>query len=153
MKRYWIAVLGGLIFLSFAFPVWSCPFELPAVRASVKGQELVIELATTPETRSCGLSNRTSLPANRGMLFVSAEPEILTFWMKDTHIPLSIAFIDADNRIVSIQKMIPLQITVDHISPVPASYALEVNQGWFEENGIGVGDVVEFSLPFTLNIR
>ncbi len=103
--------------------------------------------------RSCGLSHRTSLPANRGMLFVYAEPEILTFWMKDTHIPLSIAFIDADNRIVSIQKMNPYPITTVYASPIPALYALEVNQGWFEEKGIGVGDVVEFSLPFTLNIR
>jgi hypothetical protein len=153
MKRYWIAVLGGLIFLSFAFPGWPCPFELPKVRALVKGHELSIELATTPETRSCGLSNRTSLQRNQGMLFVYAEPEILTFWMKDTHIPLSIAFIDADGRIVSVQKMIPLRITVDHISPVPAKYALEVNQGWFEENGVAIGDVLIFELTPALEIR
>ena len=87
------------------------------------------------------------------MLFVYAEPEILTFWMKDTHMPLSIAFIAADGRIVSIQKMIPLQITVDHISPVPAQYALEVNQGWFEENDVGVGDGLTFDLPPTLEVR
>jgi uncharacterized membrane protein (UPF0127 family) len=113
----------------------------------------MIELATTPESRSCGLSRRKSLPANRGMLFVYADPEILTFWMKDTHIPLSIAFIDADRRIVSIQKMIPLQINPDHISPVPAQFALEVNRGWFEENDVGIGDTLTFELPPTLEVR
>ena len=140
-------------FSLFRFPGWSCPYKLPTIQTNLKGHELTIELATTPETRSCGLSLRESLPTNRGMLFVYAEPEILTFWMKDTRIPLSIAFIDADGRIVSIQKMTPFLTSKHHESPVPALYALEVNQGWFEENGIGVGDVVEFSLPFTLNIR
>jgi hypothetical protein len=120
---------------------------------AVKGHDLTIELATTPEARSCGLSLRDSLPANRGMLFVYAEPEILTFWMKNTRMPLSIAFIDTAGRIVSIQKMNPLAITTIYASPVPALYALEVKQGWFEKNRIGVGDVVEFNLPITLNIR
>jgi len=87
------------------------------------------------------------------MLFVYAEPEILTFWMKNTRMPLSIAFVDNAGRIVSIQKMNPFPITTIYAAPVPALYALEVNQGWFEENGIGVGDVIEFNLPITLNIR
>ena len=99
------------------------------------------------------MSRRASLPSNRGMLFVYAEPDILTFWMKNTHIPLSIAFIAADGLIVSIQKMNPFPLTTVYASPVPALYALEVNQGWFDEKGIGVGDVVEFSLPITLDIR
>jgi len=153
LRRYLLAVLSVFILTLYSHPVWSCPFELPAVRAVIKGHELTIELATTPETRSCGLSLREALPKNQGMLFVYAEPEILTFWMKDTRIPLSIAFIDADRRIVSIQKMIPLQITPNHISPVPAQYALEVNQGWFEENGVAIGDVLRFNLPITLDIR
>ena len=153
MKRLWIAVLSGLIILSYTYSAWSCPFELPTVRVAVKGHDLTIELATTPEARSCGLSLRDSLPANRGMLFVYAEPEILTFWMKNTRMPLSIAFIDTAGRIVSIQKMNPFPPTTVYASPVPALYALEVNQGWFEENGVGVGDVVEFSLPITLDIR
>ncbi|MGB5421661.1 MAG: DUF192 domain-containing protein [Desulfobacterales bacterium] len=148
-----IVVLIGIIFTFPADQGWSCPFELPTVRVAVKGHDLTIELATTPETRSCGLSHRESLPTNRGMLFVYAEPEILTFWMKNTRMPLSIAFIDTDGRIDSIQKMNPLPTATVYASPVPALYALEVNQGWFEENGVGVGDVVEFNLPITLNIR
>ena len=87
------------------------------------------------------------------MLFVYAEPEILTFWMKNTRMPLSIAFIDAAGRVVGIQKMNPFPTTTVYASSVPALYALEVNQGWFEENGVGVGDVVEFVLPITLDIR
>jgi uncharacterized membrane protein (UPF0127 family) len=148
-----IAVLIGIIFIFPSNPAWSCPFELPTLQVAVKGHDLTIELATTPEARSCGLSLRDNLPANRGMLFVYAEPEILTFWMKNTRMPLSIAFIDTASRIVSIQKMNPFPITTVYESPVPALYALEVNQGWFEENGVGVGDAVEFRLPITLDIR
>jgi len=153
LKPHWFAILFGIIFVFPANPAQACPFELPTIRATVKGYELTIELATTPETRSCGLSQRARLPANRGMLFIYAEPEILTFWMKNTRMPLSIAFIDATGRVVSVQKMNPFPTTMVYASPVPALYALEVNQGWFEENGIGVGDVVEFILPITLNIR
>jgi hypothetical protein len=148
-----IGVLIGLVLTFPTNPAWACPFELPEVRVVVKGHVLTIELATTPEARSCGLSLRDSLPANRGMLFVYAEPEILTFWMKNTRMPLSIAFIDTAGRIASIQKMNPFPLTTVYASPVPVLYALEVNQGWFEENGVGVGDVVEFNLPVTLDIR
>jgi hypothetical protein len=148
-----IVVLIGIMFTFSADQGWACPFELPTIRVAVKGHDFTIELATTPEARSCGLSHRDSLPTNRGMLFVYAEPDILTFWMKNTRMPLSIAFIDTAGRIVSIQKMNPLAITTIYASPVPALYALEVKQGWFEKNRIGVGDVVEFNLPITLNIR
>lgn len=153
LKSHWIEIFFGLTLLFFTHSVWPCPFELPTVRVAVKGHDLTIELATTPEARACGLSHRASLTANRGMLFVYAEPEILTFWMKNTRMPLSIAFIDAAGRIVSIQKMNPFPTTTVYASPVPALYALEVNQGWFEENGIAIGDVVDFNLPITLNIR
>ena len=153
LKLSLIAVLIGIIFSFPADSALACPFELSTVQVVVKGHELTIELATTPEARSCGLSLRDSLPENRGMLFVYAEPEILTFWMKNTRMPLSIAFIDAAGRIVSIQKMNPFPTTTVYTSSVPALYALEVNQGWFEENGVGVGDFIEFNLPITLNIR
>ena len=153
LKPLWFAILFGIIFVFPGNPAIACPFELSTIQVVVKGHDLNIELATTPETRSCGLSLRDSLPENRGMLFVYAEPEILTFWMKNTRMPLSIAFIDAAGRIVSIQKMNPFPITTIYASPLPALYALEVNQGWFEENGVGVGDDLEFNLPVTLDIR
>ena len=153
LKPLWFAILFGITFAFPDNPAQACPFELPTVQVVVKGRVLTIELAITPEARSCGLSLRDSLPENRGMLFVYAEPEILTFWMKNTRMPLSIAFIDTAGRIVSIQKMNPFPLTTVYASPVPSLYALEVNQGWFEENGVGVGDVLEFNLPITLNIK
>ena len=153
LKHYCLAALIGAVLILPANAVQACPLELSTVQVVVKGHDLTIELATTPEARSCGLSLRDSLPANRGMLFVYADPKILTFWMKNTRIPLSIAFIDANGRIVGIQKMNPFPTTTVYASPVPALYALEVNQGWFEENGVGVGDVLEFNLPITLNIK
>ena len=153
MKRFWLVVLSIFILIFCSPPLWACPFELPTVRVTVNSHELIIELATTPETRSCGLSLRSKLPANRGMLFAYNEPEILTFWMKNTHIPLSIAFIDYAGGIVDIQKMNPLLVNINYISPIPVSFALEVNQGWFEDNDIGIGDKLIFDFPATLEIR
>ncbi len=73
--------------------------------------------------------------------------------MKDTFIPLSIAYLDDYGQIFSIQDMVPLQTDPQYPSVHPAAYALEVNQGWFSRHGIGVGDVVEMKLPLVLNIR
>jgi hypothetical protein len=72
---------------------------------------------------------------------------MLSFWMKNTRIPLSIAFIDQQGRIVDIQDMEPFSLRT-RVSARPAQYALEVNQGWFKKNGIDVGDSVH--LPFTV---
>ena len=76
------------------------------------------------------------------MLFVFDQAQTLSFWMKDTLIPLSIAYINAEGRIVDIQDMQPLDET-SHPSAEPALYALEVNQGFFAERGVTVGDMVE----------
>ncbi len=108
-----------------------------------------LELATTPEERRRGLSNRTSLPADAGMLFVYEEERVLSFWMKDTLIPLDIVFIDWERRIVDIQTMVPEpdvgmgDLTV-YPSAEPAMYALEVNAGVAAELGLTVGMVVGF---------
>ena len=73
--------------------------------------------------------------------------------MKDTHIPLSIAFLDDSGLILSIHQMTPMQTDERYRSLQPVRYALEVNQGWFAENGIGVGDLVEMKLPVVIEIR
>jgi uncharacterized membrane protein (UPF0127 family) len=73
--------------------------------------------------------------------------------MKDTSIPLSIAFIDDAGRILSIQKMAPFQTEARYRSPGPVRYALEVNQGWFENHGVSIGDTVGMELPGSLDIR
>ena len=104
--------------------------------------ELTVELARTTAERSIGLMFRESLSEDRGMLFVYPEETETSFWMKDTFIPLSIAFIGEDGAILDIQDMKPLSREL-HRPPGPYRYALEVNQGWFGRNGFAVGDRVE----------
>ncbi len=105
-------------------------------------EELTVELARTPAERRRGLMFREELPENRGMLFVFPNDTQAGFWMKDTLIPLSIAFIAADGAIVDIQRMEPLSLEL-HSPGALYRYALEVNQGWFQEHGFGPGDGVE----------
>ncbi|WP_273843530.1 DUF192 domain-containing protein [Rubrobacter calidifluminis] len=100
------------------------------------------EIADTGPEREKGLMYRTSMPENHGMLFVFDHPAVLRFWMKNTLIPLSVAFIDSKGRIVDIQSMEPRTETV-HSSKKPARYALEMNQGFFRKHHIEVGDRVE----------
>jgi uncharacterized membrane protein (UPF0127 family) len=104
---------------------------------------LSIEVADTPEERSVGLMNRESLPENAGMLFDFGGETNSGFWMRNTLLPLSIAFVAADGTILHIEDMQP-QTEDLHFSPTQYRYAIEVNQGWFSENGISVGDSVHF---------
>jgi uncharacterized membrane protein (UPF0127 family) len=104
--------------------------------------EMEVEIADSPNEQTQGLSERTELAGDAGMLFVFKQEQLASFNMRDTFIPLSIAFIDAEGRIVDIQDMQPLT-EGPYRSAAPFQYALEVNQGFFAERGIGVGDVVE----------
>ncbi len=101
---------------------------------------LSVEMATTAESWRIGLSDRLSLDENAGMLFVFDRDDLWSFWMRGTSIPLSIAFIAADGRIVDIQNMMPFDETL-HTSARPARMALEVNQAFYAKNGIAVGDL------------
>jgi uncharacterized membrane protein (UPF0127 family) len=109
-------------------------------------EELTVELARTPAERSRGLMSREELPEDHGMLFVFPEDTTTSFWMKDTVIPLSIAFIAADGGILDIQDMEPFSTEL-HQPPEPYRYALEVNQGWFARRGLEKGDRVEIPDP------
>jgi len=103
--------------------------------------ELKVEIARTPEQRHRGLKFRQNLPRDEGMFFVFEEEEQLSFYMRDTRIPLSIAFIRSEGVIESIADMIPLdERSVS--SAGPAQFALEVNRGGLEEKGIRPGDKV-----------
>jgi uncharacterized protein len=115
---------------------------LPTVNLTINGQKVVAEVATTVQERATGLMNRFSLQQDHGMLFVFERAETLNFWMKNTFIPLSIAFIDANGRILNIEDMAP-QTENTHPSKGPALYALEMRKGWFLERGIKAGDRVE----------
>ncbi len=112
---------------------------------TIKGKKLRVEVARTEDEKARGLMFRDKLGADEGMLFVYEEEEFLTFWMKNTPLPLSIAFIDQKGRIVDIQDMEPFSLRT-HTSARPARYALEMNRNWFQKNGINVGDVAKMSL-------
>lgn len=96
------------------------------------------ELAATERQREIGLMHRRSMPPHAGMLFVFERPQAYCFWMKNTLIPLSIAFLDDAGRIVNIARMQP-QSEQSHCASQPVRYALEMNQGWFAEKGVRPG--------------
>ena len=132
----------GALVLLFALSEMSTAAPLPTVTLTIKGQKVIAEVAATPDERSTGLMHRFSLRPDSGMLFVFESPEPLSFWMKNTFIPLSIAFIDGDGKILNIEDMAP-QTEATHWSRGPALYALEMRKGWFAERGIRAGDRVE----------
>jgi uncharacterized membrane protein (UPF0127 family) len=145
------ALAGFIIFFS-AFSACACPEDLPTISIAVKGHRLLVEVAATPSARRCGLSHRESLPTGQGMLFAYPTSRQLIFWMKDTQIPLSIAFLDEKGLILRIHKMTPLALRRRYPSSFPARYALEVKQGWFEDHDIDVGAPVELQIPESFDI-
>ena len=102
---------------------------------------LSVEVADSPEERQQGLMFREELPEDAGMIFLYEEETAAGFWMRDTLIPLSIAFVSGEGIIIDIQDMEPLSEELHH-SPAPFIAAVEANQGWFERNGIAPGDRV-----------
>ena len=97
--------------------------------------DLLVEVADTAEERARGLMSRETLPEDRGMLFVFEAEGQPGFWMKDTLIPLSIAFIEGEGVVIDIQDMEPRDETI-HKADAPYLYTVEANQGWFARNGI-----------------
>jgi len=139
MSRNSLGVLAvaGLLVVAFAAAA-----DLPTTVLTVGQYKVTAEVVVTPEQRAVGLMHRFSLKPDHGMLFVFERSEPLAFWMKNTFIPLSIAFISADGRIVNIEDMRP-QTEDTHWSKGPALYALEMRKGWFAEKGIGPGAMVK----------
>jgi uncharacterized protein len=135
--------LRALIFL-IALVVAGAPRAagLPTMELTITGHRLVAEIAATTDTRTTGLMNRFSLAPDHGMLFIFSAPQPLAFWMRNTYVPLSIAFIGADGRILNIEDMAP-RTDDTHPSLGPALYTLEMKKGWFADRGIHAGDRVE----------
>lgn len=119
--------------------------KLPVVSIVVDGRTVDVEIAANPADRAQGLMHRDALAADDGMLFIYPDEAPRQFWMKDTRIPLSIAYADAKGRIVHIADMAPFD-TTPVPSLYPATYALEMNKGWFAANGVEVGELIT-SLP------
>jgi uncharacterized protein len=134
--------LLAILILAFCSAHALADQPLPELVLEIKGHKLTAEVAATDAQRMQGLMHRRMLPENRGMLFVFSYSAPQSFWMMNTYIPLSIAFIDENGAIVSIADMKPLT-TDSHASAKPAKYALEMNQGWFAKRGIKAGAKVE----------
>lgn len=114
---------------------------LPTTMIEVGGKEITVEVADEPAERQQGLMYRDTLGADDGMLFVYPDAQERGFWMKNTKVPLSIAYADAAGRIVAIEDMTPQSL--DQVpSGEPAMYALEMNRGWFDTHGVAVGATI-----------
>lgn len=96
------------------------------------------EVANTDESRAEGLMRRKNMPANSGMLFVFDQTAQHCMWMRNTLIPLSVAFLDGQGRIINVEEMLPLTEN-NHCAAKPAKFALEMNAGWFKSRGLGAG--------------
>jgi uncharacterized protein len=112
--------------------------RLPTVQLTAGMHVIQAEIAATPLQQQIGMMMRREMGANEGMLFVNDEPGVRCFWMRNTLIPLSAAFIADDGSIVNIADMQP-QTDRSHCSTQPVRFVLEMNQGWFEKRGIKPG--------------
>ena len=115
---------------------------LPTIELKAGIYRIQAELADTPKTREVGLMNRTSMPTNSGMLFIFEQKANHCFWMNNTKIPLSIAFIADDGKIVNIEEM-QAETTNNHCPKAAVRYALEMNKQWFSERIIVPGTVIQ----------
>lgn len=115
--------------------------QLPRTKLSAGVHLMDVQLATTPDQRTVGLMFRKEMGASEGMLFVFEQPSVQCFWMKNTILPLSAAFIKDDGTIVNIEDMKP-QTTDSHCSTAPVRFVLEMHQGWFSKKGVKAGQKI-----------
>ena len=111
---------------------------MPVVELTAGFHRIEAEVAATDQNRQTGLMQRKTMPAQRGMLFVFPQPNAYCMWMRNTLIPLSVAFLDAEGKIINIEDMQP-QTEDNHCAKKMASYALEMNLGWFAQRGLKAG--------------
>lgn len=125
----------------------------PGMAWVIFGTDTVLaEVASTPEQREKGLMDRSAVPDGTGMLFVFTRSEERSFWMRDTHVPLDIAFFDDTNSIAGIKQMEALDESLTD-SDIATALVLEVRQGWFADRGIAVGTTAEVVFGPGLTVR
>ena len=135
--------------LVFAFVIGSMPVwakesaaSLPTITLKAGGQTIRAEVAATDETRQKGLMFREKMAKNAGMLFIFPDVAYHAMWMRNTPLPLAVAYMDASGKIVSIHEMQPHTET-SHQAAGPARYALEMNSQWFAKNNVKTGDTIK----------
>ena len=142
MKKYILLICLLLINTAiFAAPKKLKTTTLTITKADSTTITVVSEIARKPEERNYGFMNRKKIPDGTGMIFIFEQDQILSFWMKNTPHPLSIAYIDSKGKIRNIFDMSPYSLE-PICSTVSVRYALEVPQGWFKSNNIKEGDLV-----------
>ena len=133
-----IALSFCLVFLSFAAWPQQAQTNLPRVQLQAGMFQIDAQVAATPKQREIGLMFRQDMATHEGMLFVFEQPQQQCFWMKNTLLPLTAAFVDEDGTIVNLADMKP-QSTQSHCSEKPVRFVLEMNQGWFAKRNIKKG--------------
>ena len=143
MQMFWkFSFLFFFLLTFFPQESWAQEGKKSLLPLTIGGKTIKVEVARTEKEQERGLMFRERMGKDEGMLFVYEREERLSFWMKNTRLPLSIAFIDKGGRIVDIQDMEPFSLDT-HTSAYPARYALEMNRGWFAREGIKVGDLMK----------
>ncbi|GAA5234859.1 DUF192 domain-containing protein [Verticiella sediminum] len=137
---YRAALALGLACASLA-PARANGPELPVIALTAGMYRIEAEVAATPQEMQTGLMHRESLPDSRGMLFMFRQPGTQCMWMRNTLIPLSVAFLRDDGTIVNIEDMAP-QTETSHCSTEPVRTALEMNAGWFDKRGLKPGATI-----------
>jgi hypothetical protein len=138
------AVLLGLLVGAWVGPAAAQDVaqSLPSIRIGAGMYNIRAEVAARPDQRQIGLMNRKQMATNDGMLFVFERAEMHCFWMRNTLIPLSIAFLDEDGSIVNIADMKPMDET-SHCPAKAVRFALEMNVGWFDRRGLKAGSKLQ----------
>ena len=134
LKWAWLSVW----FCSLAWAQGSPQLQLPRILLQAGMHQIQAQVAATPDQRSVGLMHRAEMPQAEGMLFAFEQATQQCFWMKNTLLPLTAAFIADDGTIVNLADMKP-QTTDAHCSEQPVRWVLEMNQGWFAKRGIKAG--------------
>ncbi len=134
LKWAWLSVW----LCSLAWAQGSPQLQLPRIQLQAGMHQIQAQVAATPDQRSVGLMHRAEMPQFEGMLFAFEQATQQCFWMKNTLLPLTAAFIADDGTIVNLADMKP-QTTDAHCSEQPVRWVLEMNQGWFAKRGIKAG--------------
>lgn len=134
VKWAWLSVW----FYSLAWAQGSPQLQLPRIQLQAGMHQIQVQVAATPDQRAVGLMHRAEMPQTEGMLFAFEQAAQQCFWMKNTLLPLTAAFIADDGTIVNLADMKP-QTTDAHCSAQPVRWVLEMNQGWFAKRGIKAG--------------
>lgn len=148
MKKLTVSLLClWALLTATAWAQESPQLQLPRVTLSAGMHLINAQVAATPQQRAVGLMFRKEMPANEGMLFAFEQAAEQCFWMKNTLLPLTAAFVADDGTIVNLADMQP-QSLVSHCSTKPVRFVLEMNQGWFDKRGLKAGSKLG-GPPFT----